>query len=122
MRSTRSTLAFAIAAAFAVTVPALGGQPLDCTVLSGRVTGANGSVLAGAHIDVTDHETGDAVAILTGEDGRYVLPGLLDTHHYTMLVRCIGFAPHTEDDLQVITPLRHSLDIMLAPIAQHVIA
>jgi hypothetical protein len=118
----RSTIAFAVVSIITATAPRLGAQPLDCRVLSGRVTDAAGSVLAGAHIDITDHETGNTVATLTGEDGRYVLPGLSDSHHYTVLVRRIGFVPHTEDDVQVITPLRSSLDVALAPITTPVVA
>jgi hypothetical protein len=61
--------------------------------ISGRVTSGKGTPLSAAHIDITDHSTGQSFSTLTREDGRYDVFGLILGHEYDVLIRDIGYAP-----------------------------
>jgi Carboxypeptidase regulatory-like domain len=59
----------------------------------GWVTDNRDAPLAAAHVDVTDNETGQVSAGHAKDDGRFVVSGLVVGHHYSILTRCIGYAP-----------------------------
>ena len=97
MHRTKYLLALAAAGSLATTVapapPAYAQEPQQSGRITGRVTTRRGSPLPAAHIDVTDHNTGQTIATLTRDDGQYVVSGLALGHAYDVLVRSIGYAP-----------------------------
>ena len=72
---------------------ALAGHSRSDGAIVGWVTDNRNVPLPAAHIDVTDNETGQVAGSLAGEDGRFAVNGLVVGHHYSVLTRCIGFAP-----------------------------
>ena len=80
-------------ALLAMMLIALSGHPRTDGAIVGWVTDNRNVPLPAAHVDVTDNETGQVAGSLTGEDGRFTVSGLVAGHHYSMLTRCIGFAP-----------------------------
>ena len=86
MHRTNYLLALAAAGSLATTVapaPAVYAQePQQSGRISGRVTTRRGTPLPAAHIDVTDHNTGQTIATLTRDDGQYAVSGLALGHAY----------------------------------------
>jgi hypothetical protein len=96
MHRTNYLLALAAAGSLATTVAPVTTDHLSdpqTGQISGRVTTRLGTPLPAAHIDVTDHDAGVAIATLTSVDGRYVVSGLSIGHAYDVLIRSIGYAP-----------------------------
>jgi hypothetical protein len=112
MHKTHYLVALAAACSFASTASAFGaqqpnwGQERATNVgpaviwlapptgeISGRVTSGRGTPLYAAHIDITDHGTGQSFSTLTREDGRYAVFGLTLGHEYDVMIREIGYAP-----------------------------
>jgi hypothetical protein len=71
----------------------LPGHPQSNGAIIGWVTDNRNVPLPAAHVDVTDDATGEVAGTLTGDDGRFTVAGLVVGHHYSVLTRCIGFAP-----------------------------
>jgi hypothetical protein len=94
MQTTTLTLALGTLCSLALT-PRVAHAQLSQTVITGRVTTLMGFGLEAAHVDVTDEESGRAVAAITAGDGHYAIFGLPADHHYRVLFRRIGFAPLT---------------------------
>ena len=96
MHRTNYLLALAAAGSLATTVaPVTTDHARDPQTgrISGRVTTRQGTPLPAAHIDVTDHDAGLAIATLTRGDGRYAVSGLSLGHAYDVLIRSMGYAP-----------------------------
>jgi Carboxypeptidase regulatory-like domain len=72
---------------------ALSGHSRSDGAIVGWVTDNRNVPIPAAHVDVTDNETGQVAGSLTGDDGRFTVTGLVVGHHYSILTRCIGFAP-----------------------------
>ena len=72
---------------------ALSGHARSDGAIVGWVTDNRNAPIPAAHVDVTDNETGRVAGSLTGDDGRFTVTGLVVGHHYSILTRCIGFAP-----------------------------
>src|SRR5579864_516529 len=79
--------------ALAILIAAFATPPQSNGAIVGWVTDNRNVPLSAAHVDVTDHETGQVATGLAGEDGRFTVPGLVIGHHYSVLTRCIGYAP-----------------------------
>jgi hypothetical protein len=72
---------------------ALAGHSHSDGAIVGWVTDTRNVPIPAAHVDVTDNETGRVAGSLTRDDGRFTVTGLVVGHHYSILTRCIGFAP-----------------------------
>jgi hypothetical protein len=81
---------------------ALAGHSRSDGAIVGWVTDTRNAPLAAAHVDVTDAETGRVTGSLTGGDGRFTVAGLVVGHHYSILTRCIGFAPRHMEGVEAI--------------------
>lgn len=77
----------------AMVLIALAGHSRSNGAIVGWVTDNRNVPIPAAHVDVTDNETGQVAGSLTGDDGRFTVTGLVVGHHYSILTRCIGFAP-----------------------------
>jgi Carboxypeptidase regulatory-like domain len=80
-------------ALLAMILIALSAHPRTDGAIVGWVTDNRNVPIPAAHVDVTDNETGQVTGSLTGDDGRFTVSGLVVGHHYSILTRCIGFAP-----------------------------
>jgi carboxypeptidase family protein len=86
----------------AMLIAALATPPQSHGAIVGWVTDNRNVPLSAAHIDVTDHETGQVASGLAGEDGRFTVPGLVVGHHYSVLTRCIGYAPQRMENVEAL--------------------
>lgn len=75
------------------------GQTINGTIL-GTVTDAQGAVVPGANIIVTNNNTGLQRQVVTDEDGRYRVSGLA-VGVYTVRIEKGGFAPIIRTDVNV---------------------
>jgi hypothetical protein len=81
---------------------ALASHPRSDGAIVGWVTDNRNVPIPAAHVDVTDNETGQVAASLTADDGRFTVTGLVVGHHYSILTRCIGFAPRRMEGVEAI--------------------
>jgi len=86
--------------ALAMLIAAFPTAPQSTGAIVGWVTDNRNVPLSAAHIDVTDHETGQVAAGVAGEDGRFTVAGLVTGHHYSILTRCIGYAPQRMENVE----------------------
>jgi hypothetical protein len=86
--------------ALAIMIAALSTPPQSTGTIVGWVTDNRNVPLSAAHIDVTDHETGQVATGLASQDGRFTVAGLVAGHHYSVLTRCIGYAPQRMENVE----------------------
>lgn len=103
------------------TTAAISEAPL-MGVVGGQVTDPRGFGLAGAHVDIADETTAHTIGTVTGGDGRFLIAGLALGHRFTLIVRCIGFAPWTGTSSPVVPavaeqPGAPSTTVSLVPLA-----
>lgn len=84
----------------AILIAALSTPHQSTGAIVGWVTDNRNVPLSAAHIDVTDHETGQVATGRAGEDGRFTVSGLVMGHHYSVLTRCIGYAPQRMENVE----------------------
>jgi hypothetical protein len=89
-------------AILAIALIALSGHSRSDGAIVGWVTDNRNVPIPAAHVDVTDNETGRVAGSLTGDDGRFTVTGLVAGHHYSILTRCIGFAPRRMEGVEAI--------------------
>jgi Carboxypeptidase regulatory-like domain len=82
--------------------------------ISGTVTDASGSAVAGAKVTITAQGTGASRASVTDQSGRYLAP-LLPVATYTVRVEFAGFQPAEEKDVRLQVDEHRELDFRLVP-------
>jgi hypothetical protein len=92
--------------------PALHGQSTG--VISGTVTDASGSAIAGARVVVTAPAMGLSRDAKTDDSGHYLLP-LLPVAFYTVHVEFSGFQPAEEKDIRLQVDEHREVDFKLTP-------
>ena len=89
-------------AILAIVIIALSSHSRSDGAIVGWVTDNRNVPIPAAHVDVTDNETGRVAGSLTGDDGRFTVTGLVAGHHYSILTRCIGFAPRRMEGVEAL--------------------
>lgn len=108
-----SAMFFAIAATLTI------GAQTDAGKISGRVSDANGAVIPGASITVTNTGTSEKRTVNSNENGEYNLPSL-KAAMYKVDASAQGFGTTTVTDVQVAVGQALNLDVTLSPQAQTV--
>ncbi len=80
--------------------------------LKGRVTDASGATIAGAHVELTDTNTGIRQSSTTSSAGTYDFPNLVSSR-YSLSVDGNGFAHTQQSGITVTTGQTVGLDVML---------
>ncbi len=115
MTQTRRTwLTIAICAALPAACPCLYGQATG--IISGTVTDASGSALAGAKVVVAAPAMGLSRESPADESGHYLVP-LLPVATYTVRVEFAGFQPAEEKDVRLQVDEHREVDFKLVPAA-----
>ena len=94
------------------TCPFLYGQATG--IISGSVTDATGSAVAGAKVSVTAPAMGVTRDSTTDESGHYLVP-LLPVASYTVHVEFAGFQPAEEKEVRLQVDQHRELDFKLVP-------
>ncbi len=97
MRSTRIGARW-LAVGLLVSAAAVAEAQQGTSAIRGRVTDAQGGVLPGVAILVTHQESGTFRQTVSGEDGTYLVPGLLPGP-YRVTAELTGFQRLTQEDL-----------------------
>jgi len=82
--------------------------------LGGTVTDQQGSVVAGANVDVTNQATGEKHNTTTSDNGTYTIPNLT-VGLYTVVATGTGFASTTIKDVKISVSISTSQDFVLNP-------
>jgi hypothetical protein len=85
---------------------------VDRASLTGSVTDASGAAVAGAKIEIYSESTGFRRSAVSGDDGRYSMPGL-PVGEFTLSASKEGFQAKKIDKLALIVGLRRVEDIQL---------
>ena len=80
--------------------------------LQGTVTDAQGAVIPGAKVTLTDKETSRTLEVTSGEGGSYVFNGLAP-RPYKMEVVKDGFKKKALDDITIIADQANALNVSL---------
>jgi carboxypeptidase family protein len=86
-------------------------------VVTGIVTDASGSVVAGAIVTLTNSASGDALTNTTGTDGRYTFPTVAPGT-YTLTVRAATFSVKAVAGIQLILDQHLTESVVLQPGSQ----
>lgn len=79
----------------------LQAQGVTTGAISGVVTDQSGQGVENAQIQVTNTSTGYSTGAITRKDGHYYVQGLEVGGPYTVVVRLLGYAPQTRDNLRL---------------------
>jgi len=90
--------------------------------VAGRVTDASGAAVEGAQVQVRYPSTGASRGAVTNADGRYRVPGLEVGAGYVVVVRRIGYAPVTRDNINVSIGQVARVDVQLTQAATQLAA
>src|SRR5215211_120306 len=82
--------------------------------LAGTVTDANGAVVKGATVKVTNDASGEKREAVTNDSGTYVIPNL-PVGQYTVIVTASGFSEATIKEAKVTVAFTNEMDITLSP-------
>jgi hypothetical protein len=82
--------------------------------LNGTVSDAEGAVVPGATIEVTNEATGDKRRTITNEIGAYIVPHL-PIGVYTVTAHAAGFAPSTVKNVKITVSFYTTQDLTLKP-------
>jgi hypothetical protein len=97
---------------------AAGASRLEAQVTSGSIGGTvtdeAGVPVSGAQVQVTNSSTGFRSGAVTRDDGRYTVAGLDVGAAYTVVVRRIGFAPLTRENVRVSLGQTARVDVQVA--------
>ncbi len=88
-------------------------QGLTTGAVQGTVVDESGKPLGGATIEVVDRTNGYMSRATSRENGIYFVPGLNVGASYSIIVRHIGFAPQTRDNIVVELSLSTRLDFRM---------
>src|SRR5258708_17239834 len=77
--------------------------------ITGRVTDASGSAVAGAKVEVKGIATGTVQSTRTGDDGAYQAP-FLNPGEYIVTVEKTGFQPAVPEGIRLHVADRHASD------------
>jgi outer membrane receptor protein involved in Fe transport len=88
-------------------------QGITTGAVGGQVTDTVGSPLSAVQVQVRNLATGYVAGALTGDNGRYLVPGLEAGGPYTVTARRIGFAPQTRENVFVSLTQTTRVDIRL---------
>jgi hypothetical protein len=80
--------------------------------LNGTVSDAEGAVVPGATVQVTNEATGDKRRTVTNEIGAYIVPHL-PIGVYTVTVHAAGFAPSTVKNVKISVSFYTTQDLTL---------
>ena len=105
-------------AAAAVVLTAAAAPGLQAQVTSGSIGGTvtdeAGAPVGSAQVQITNASTGFRSGALTRDDGRYTVAGLEVGSAYTVVVRRIGFAPATRENVRVALGQTVRVDVQIA--------
>ena len=106
MRRSRWSLTLAALAALVmggIVVPSsiASAQGVTSGAITGVVTDETGAPIESVQIQVTNTATGTQQGAVTREGGRYSIAGLEPGGPYTVVIRRIGFAPITRENVRV---------------------
>ena len=106
MRRSRWSLTLAALTALVmggIVIPssAASAQGVTSGAITGVVTDEAGAPIESAQIQVTNTSTGTQQGALTREGGRYSIAGLEPGGPYTVVIRRIGYAPITRENVRV---------------------
>jgi hypothetical protein len=96
---------------FFVSIPVFAQQTR--ATLTGRVTDKTGAIVPGAHIDVTNVDTGTNTSIVSNSAGEYTVP-FLAPGNYRVSVKLAGFSNYVHDGLVLQTEQTVTENIVLA--------
>ncbi|MEK7402865.1 MAG: TonB-dependent receptor [Gemmatimonadota bacterium] len=117
MRNSLSRLfvvAIAAATALSLTHPStLAAQGITTGAISGTVTSEASAPLANAQVQISNPATGFQSAATTRENGRFFVQGLEVGGPYTVVVRHLGMAPSTRNDVYVRLSQTTRIDFIL---------
>lgn len=105
-----------LASALALCAPPLGAQSLTSGGVEGTVRSADGALLAGAGVLLTDVTAGSTRPIEMGANATFSVP-FLPSGSYDLLVEHVGFAPRLVRGVVVRPGRRVEIDVTLAPAA-----
>ena len=100
-----------LAASLCLTLVAL-AQSETAAMISGQVTDSTGAIITGASVTVTNKATGQQRAVVTNEDGLYVLTQLVPGG-YDLTVEQSGFKKYIQTDVVLNVNDRRPIDIVL---------
>lgn len=97
-------MAFALAAAVSAQI--------DKSQISGTVTDANGAVITGATVTITNVKTGEVRTITSGGDGAYRVVNLTPAM-YTVKAEAANFEPQTRTNIELLVGQEAPVDFVL---------
>lgn len=82
--------------------------------LAGTIKDANGAIVTGATVTVTNDTSGFQRTVTTNDSGSYLFTNL-NVGEYTVLVKANGFADNTSKNVKISVATTNNLDITLSP-------
>jgi Carboxypeptidase regulatory-like domain len=119
MSTTHTVLAMVAAGLLTLAPRAARAQSDASRTIAGQITDTRGAGLPGAHVDLTDQDTGLRLETLAHAGGRYALGGVLAGHRYDVLVRCIGYAPSDRALAVETSAAAGPFNVSLAPLERY---
>lgn len=110
IRALKFIFAFSLLSIFTISVSA----QVTTGNLQGVVTDANGALVPGAGIKLTNTETGQVRETTTNGDGVYTFVSLLPSERYKLEVNAQGFAQKTVENVVVRIGSQNSSNVLLA--------
>jgi carboxypeptidase family protein len=99
IRSTLRSLAWVVLCCVVVCAPAFAQN--DRASITGRVTDPSGASVSGAAVKVTNVNTGASFDATTNEDGRFVVPSVLQVGIYKVEATKNGFKKAVSDNIEL---------------------
>jgi len=104
----------ALGAVFAAAPQGAEGQAVTTASITGTVTEESGAAVNAAQIVVTNESTGSRRAVLSREDGQYLLPGLRPGGPYTITVTSVGYEESRTEGIQLALGSTRRIDLQLS--------
>jgi hypothetical protein len=127
MPATNSLQRYVVSLSIALCLTFVSGTGLDAQgvttgAITGTVTDPEGNPVSGAQVQVTNRATGYNTGTLTRTNGIYFVQGLEVGGAYTVLIRNIGFADVTRENVRVSLSQATRVDAQLATEAVQIAA
>lgn len=97
----RSTLRFMLWVVLCIAVCSSASAQNDRASITGRVTDPSGASVSGAAVKVTNIDTGASFDATTNEDGRFVVPSILQVGLYRVEASKTGFKKAVSDNIEL---------------------
>jgi hypothetical protein len=97
----RSALRFMLWVVLCITVGSSASAQNDRASITGRVTDPSGASVSGAAVKVTNANTGASFDATTNEDGRFVVPSILQVGIYRVEATKSGFKKAVSDNIEL---------------------